>query len=120
MKIKIPKIKTFQILAYSKYFYGVLGIAIIVVGVFMSIFIDKNFYQTITQSQEIILLKKEVAPDSINLKKVDEVISLLDNKTKKSQDDLEAIKNPFSVMAVTVPAPAVTPPDVPTSTTPKI
>ena len=46
-------------------------------------FLYNNLYQTIAQSKEIILLKQEVAPDTIDLKKVNEALAAIEAKTSK-------------------------------------
>jgi hypothetical protein len=72
-------------------------------------FLYKNFYQTIAQSEEVVLLKKEVAPDAINMNKVNAVLGALDQKTAMTDSvDFTGIKNPFdfsSLKAAETPLP---------------
>ena len=70
-----------------------IGIAVIgYIGYFLYI----NFYQTITQSQEIVVLKQEVAPDTINRTKVDSVLKNIEEKTStESMLDWDSIVNFF-------------------------
>jgi len=99
MKFRLPKIKIFQRLISLRYLY--ILIVILTTGVTSSLgsFLYKNFYQTITQSEEIILLKKEVAPDAIDIKEVENIINNLNKKTTNNNIDWETIKNPFGLTA---------------------
>lgn len=81
------------------------------VSITLGFFLYKNFYQTITQSKEIILLRKEVAPDSLNLEKVEKIIELLEKKTTTTEMiNLEKIKDPFRSIESRQPSPPTTNP----------
>lgn len=96
MKFKLPRIKIFQLLFSLKYFYFIIILLIVGFSITLGLFLYKNFYQTITQSKEIILLRKEVAPDSLNLEKVEKIIELLERKTTTTEMiNFEKIKDPF-------------------------
>ncbi len=66
---------------------------ILIIIVFMSLFLYKNFYQTITQAKEIIILKEKVAVDTVNMQKFN---ILMDKITKKTTpNELKNIISPF-------------------------
>lgn len=81
---------------------------ILIMGVLITLglFLYKNFYQTITQSEEIILLKQEVAPDTINMKKVEAILKALEEKTTTTNIIWQEIKNPFTTIQFTQPQPS--------------
>ncbi|MFA6215696.1 MAG: hypothetical protein WC768_03950 [Patescibacteria group bacterium] len=96
MTFKLPKIKIFNVLLSLKYFYFLMLLLVIAVLIFVGLFLYKNFYQTITQSQEIILLRQEVAPDVINMDKVEKILKLLDQKATTTEEiNWQDVKNPF-------------------------
>ena len=49
--------------------------------IFVSVFLYKNFYQTITQTKEILILQEKVALYTVDMKKFDLIISKLEIKT---------------------------------------
>ncbi len=59
----------------------------------MSLFLYKNFYQTITQSKEIIILREKVAVDTVNIEKFNIIMSKIDKKTTFNKT--ENITSPF-------------------------
>lgn len=71
--------------------------AILLTAIFLfyqaSIFLYKNFYEVITQSKEIVILREKVAKETINMKKYEEVMNKLEKKTMKRESG--EIKNPF-------------------------
>ena len=97
MKLKLPKIKIFQALLSLKYLYWFVALIAVVVAAILGFFLYKNFYQTITSSEEIILLKSEVAPDTINMKKVEAILKALAEKTAANDMDWQKIRNPFNM-----------------------
>jgi len=72
------------ILSSSKLFYAfylLVAIASLIVFFCLSLFLYKNFYQTITQSEELISLRREVAPEDIDMIKFEEIIEKIREKT---------------------------------------
>lgn len=59
----------------------------------MSLFLYKNFYQTITQSKEIIILREKVAVDTVNIEKFNIIMSKIEKKTTFNKT--ENITSPF-------------------------
>lgn len=105
MKLKLPKIKVFQVLLSLKYFYILIAVLIIVVLGVLGWFLYKNLYQTIAQTEQIILLRKEVAPDTINMEKVNTVLKFLDKKIRSTSTvNWTKIKNPFTSFSQSQPA----------------
>src|SRR3989338_4517358 len=113
IKLKLPKIKISQSFFSPIYIYIIIfGLTFATIAV-LSWFLYRNLYQTITQSEQIILLKQEVAPDTIDIKTVEEVLNALDQKTDPADGiDWQKIKNPFNQV---VASPAVSSP-IPTPT----
>jgi len=98
MKLKLPKIKKIKFNFSLKYFYSIVVLFVLVVAGYLSFYLYRNFYVTIAQTEQIILLKKEVAPDSIDINKVNSVLNALDKKTTTTKAvDYSQIKDPFSV-----------------------
>jgi len=64
-----------------------------IILIFISLFLYKNFYQTITQTKEIIILREKVAVDTVNMAKFNIIIDKLTKKTKLGV--LKNIVSPF-------------------------
>lgn len=64
-----------------------------IVLILVSVFLYNNFYQTITESKEIIILQEKVALSSINLEKFNSIIDKLTKKTLPKE--LGDIISPF-------------------------
>ena len=71
----------------------IIIILTLVILVLISLFLYKNFYQTITQTKEILILREKVALDTINLEKFNLIIDKLAKKTAPKQ--LGDIISPF-------------------------
>ncbi|MFH1255377.1 MAG: hypothetical protein V1667_02835 [bacterium] len=61
--------------------------------IFISLFLYKNFYQTITQTKEILILKEKVAVDMVDMEKFNMIIKKLEEKTKPGE--FQNIISPF-------------------------
>ncbi|MFA5359415.1 MAG: hypothetical protein WC349_00435 [Patescibacteria group bacterium] len=59
----------------------------------MSLFLYKNFYQTITQSKEIIILREKVAIDTVNIEKFNIIMEKIEKKI--TPDTPKNITSPF-------------------------
>jgi len=72
-----------------------LGIFIIIIASlsYVSSFLYENFYKTITQSEKIMILQKKVAIDTVDIKKFNEIIKKIEEKTNTSKNI--TINNPF-------------------------
>ncbi|MDO9399552.1 MAG: hypothetical protein Q7T79_02625 [bacterium] len=77
MKFNITKI-TFRTI--SHYLYGLLVIFIIIILSYLSLFLYKNFYQTIIQTKEIPILREKVAKETVNINEFNRVIDKLNQK----------------------------------------
>jgi uncharacterized membrane protein YvbJ len=64
------------------YFYSSIVIISLIILVCVSLFLYKNFYQTITSSEEILVLRREVAIEDIDMGKFEEIIKKIEEKTK--------------------------------------
>ena len=98
MKInfKLPKLKSFGWLLVQKYWYLFLAVVAVVLIGYLGFFIYQNFYRTITQAEEIVVLRQEVAPDTIDTKKINEVITAINNKISPATSvNWAAAANPF-------------------------
>ena len=76
IKLEIYSYKIFS------YFYFLMVIIGVVAFIFVSLFLYKNFYQTITQSQEVLILRREVAIEDIDMDKFDAIIKKIKEKTR--------------------------------------
>jgi hypothetical protein len=97
IKIRIPKLKF-----SPKYLYALSAITIITVLLALGIFLYKNLYQSITQSEQIIVLKQEVAPDIIDMNKFNNVLDKLSEKINPEKIEWQHLKNPFIPSAINV------------------
>jgi hypothetical protein len=61
--------------------------------IFMSLFLYKNFYQTITQTKEIVILRKKVAVDTVNIEKFNIIMEKIAKKITLNK--LKSIASPF-------------------------
>jgi len=81
----------------TKKISGLITAAIILVTlaalIFISSFLYKNFYQTITQAKEIIILREKVAINKVNLEKFNIIIDKLTKKT--APRELGNVISPF-------------------------
>ncbi|GEM_PF-1354629 len=76
------------------YFSVLTTIATIVAIIAVSSFLYKNFYQTITQSEEILILRQKVAPLTVDMDKFNKIMAKIEKKKKIRE--LGAINDPFS------------------------
>jgi len=65
----------------------------LVILITVSLFLYKNFYMTITQTEEIIILREKVAIDTVNMEKFDIIMAKLADKTRLKE--FKNIINPF-------------------------
>lgn len=84
-KISIKKI--------AHYINFSLAIVAIFTAYFVLMFLYNNFYEAITQSDVIIVLKRDVASEMVDMKKFDEIIEKLEKKS--AIHEVKAINNPF-------------------------
>ena len=103
VKFKTPKINLAKLLLSTKTIYALFILVSLVALSYLGWFIYTNFYQTITQAEEIVLLKQEVAPDIIDIDDVNEVINKINGRSAKENIN-QNLKNPF-VLASTPPPP---------------
>ncbi len=77
----------------------IILVAFIIVLTFLGWFLYKDFYQTITQSQQIIVLRSEVSPYTIDVEKFNKALQSLEQKVDKNSQQVNwpAIKNPFGI-----------------------
>lgn len=66
---------------------------ILIILIFVSLFLYKNFYQTITQTKEILLLRQKVAMDTVDMEKFNVIMDRLTKKTMPKE--LKNIISPF-------------------------
>ncbi len=63
--------------------YSYVIIIFIIIGSFsyVSYFLYNNFYKTITQTEEVLMLKEKVATEDINMNKFDQIIQNIKDKS---------------------------------------
>jgi len=107
MKLKIPKfkvVKLFKSLLSARYIYVLIALLTAAVIWWLGTFLNENFYKTIIQSDEIILLRKEVASQTINIDRFEKVLEALDRKTDPPINLPEWEKvNPFIIIRTSPP-----------------
>ncbi len=91
MKIKKPiKLTPKKI---SSWVTTIIIVFTLVAMVFVSIFLYKNFYQSITETKEILILREKVVLDMVNMEKFNLIINRLTQKT--APQELKNITSPF-------------------------
>lgn len=91
MKITIKLKISFQKIVRYLYFSTAILAAVALYLTFY--FLYKNFYTTITQSDELINLRGEIVDEVVNMDKYNTVMKNLEEKAKKRE--LGNINNPF-------------------------
>jgi len=93
--MKIPFLKNKNYEEFNTFTKIRLCISIIVLFLLLILvlFLYKDFYRTIIQANEVVVLKQEVAMESIDLKKFNQVFSVHTYKRKKILPEI--IPNPF-------------------------
>ncbi|MFH1866768.1 MAG: hypothetical protein ABIJ81_01655 [Patescibacteria group bacterium] len=74
----------------------VIILAILVALGWSVIFLYLNFYQTLTQAEEVSILRSQVSLRTINLKLYDQVFSALAHKKEFDAEKLKNLNNPFA------------------------
>jgi len=69
-------------------FYSSLAVICALIFVCSSLFLYKNFYQTIIHAQEVLVLRREVAIDDIDMDKFDQIIKKIELKEKARDLDV--------------------------------
>lgn len=59
----------------------------------LSLFLYKNFYQAVTQTKEILILRQKVAIEAVNLEKFNIIMNKLAEKI--APHEIKNIKSPF-------------------------
>ncbi|MEA3464125.1 MAG: hypothetical protein U9R14_03560 [Patescibacteria group bacterium] len=75
------------------WFYFLIIVAGLSAFGYISLFLYENFYQTIAQSKKILILQKKVAVETINMKKFDNVMEKIKQKTIPRK--IKNLNNPF-------------------------
>jgi len=70
------------------YFYVVLILLGVITITVVFLFLYKNFYKTITYSQEILVLRREVVAEDININKFDEIIEKIEKKIEARRSNV--------------------------------
>ncbi len=70
---------------------AILGV-IAILG-YSAYFLYENFYQVMTESEEIVKLQKSISNENINMKKFNEIVEALERREKK--EDIIGINDPF-------------------------
>jgi len=89
------KLKRTHLLTSLRVVTVIVAIMIIAAIVSVGYFLYAYLYRTIAQSEEIILLKQEVAPESIDITQVTKTIDNLEKKEAHPAPS-ERYRNPFS------------------------
>ena len=69
---------------------------VLAAGAYLGNFLYQNLYKTIIQSDQIILLKREVAPDTLDPTQIESVLTDLEQKIAPAgAPNIAAVQNPF-------------------------
>lgn len=75
------------------FFYIIFSAAVIVMMAATTLFLYKNFYQTIAQSEEIIILQGKLSIENVDINKFEKVMEKMEKKTAPRQ--IREINDPF-------------------------
>ena len=101
MKLKLPKPR--KISLSINYLYIITWLLVILLSGYMVYFLNENFYKTIAQIRIIEPLRKQVAPDIIDIEKVERVLELINDKMNAtSTTKFSDLTNPFDINVVEV------------------
>lgn len=81
---------------FASHFYLLVIILAAVTILWLLLFLYQNVYQSITQSKAIVILKQEVAMESIDRPLFDKIKAGLIKKKEPPQIDWAALRDPFS------------------------
>jgi len=96
MRFKLPELKIFRVLASFKFIAALIVVFIIITLCYLGWFLYNNLYKTIAQTEEIIILRSEVSPYTVNVEKFTEVLGALDKKINPTKIvDWKNTRNPF-------------------------
>ncbi|MFH1187254.1 MAG: hypothetical protein V1688_00140 [bacterium] len=79
-----------------KTIYGLVAIIFIVAAYLLLNFLDINFYQVITQAEDIIVLRKEVSNEVIDAALFEKILAHLNEKQKPLPFDVKNVKDIFN------------------------
>ncbi len=116
MKFTFPHIPHGRILFSRRIRYAVATVLVCGVIGMLGYYIYKNFYLTITQAEEIVLLRQEVAPDIVDTKHFEQAEAHLLNRAALPFPLLN--QDPFVIRA-TVPVVTESQPEPPVATSTK-
>jgi len=85
------KLSSKKIIFYS---YVLISVIITISFFASSFFLYKNFFLSISQSEEVIYLRKQVAIESVDIKKFDDIINKINKKIQPKE--FKIVNNPFS------------------------
>lgn len=77
----------------SRWLTAIIIFLTIIILILISIFLYKNFYQTITQTKEILILQGKVTPYAVDMEKFNLIMDRLTKKTLPKK--LDNIISPF-------------------------
>ncbi|HPV70803.1 MAG TPA: hypothetical protein PKY08_02815 [Candidatus Magasanikbacteria bacterium] len=77
--------------------FYILGTLIVSVSIILVFFLYNKFYLTLTQAEEIIILKSQMAINSLNLDLFQKVKTFETNRQATSTLDFNSLKNPFAL-----------------------
>ena len=98
LKIKLFKFNISSLIAYSaKYLKLIIIIISFAAFGYLGFFLYQKMYLTISQSEEIKVLRQEVAPYSIDKDEIKKTLESLDNKTKPNNINYDQIQDPFGI-----------------------
>lgn len=77
--------------------FYILGTIIISISIILAFFLYNKFYLTLTQAEEIIILKSQMAINSLNLELFQKVKDFEANRQATSTFNFNDLKNPFAL-----------------------
>lgn len=96
MKLKLPKLKNINWYCWLKFLpLGTMLLLLILLSVCL-IFLNKYFYQTITEIKVVGLLQNQISLSKIDLPLYQQVFDKWESKKKSNTEMLENLKDPFS------------------------
>jgi hypothetical protein len=101
MKLKLPKLKNIKLYYWLKFLpLGTMILLLILLSTCL-LFLNKYFYQTITEIKVVSLLQNQISLSKIDLPLYQQVFDKWESKKKSNIEMLENLNDPFRPISST-------------------
>ncbi len=111
MKIDLTTVRKFKPLAFTIKILPWAGwLVIISTVIFSGNFLYKYFYKTITEAQDIYIIRSKVSLQAVDVNLYEAILNAVERKRLFNDNSLTQIKDPFSSQVIPTPKPETTTP----------